>query len=244
MALVVFGSIHGAPGVSTLVASLALSWPEGQRPLVVEADPDGGTLAASLGLAPAPGLLELVARSRSGFDPAGIEATVQPLGRGDVVVCPASADQTLAALKAMGPGLPRHLAARAGYDVLVDVGRLRPGSEALVFAAAAELLVVMVEPALATLGVLAARVTGLRERAELVIVLRGDGYPVREIEAALDVEVLATVPDNRRATANLGAARLRSPYWRAAASLAETIVHRLRPDGSPWWSGRDDEVAR
>jgi MinD-like ATPase involved in chromosome partitioning or flagellar assembly len=244
MALVVFGSIHGAPGVSTLVTSLALTWPEDQRPLVVEADPDGGTLAASLGLAPSPGLLELVARSRSGFDPAGIEASAQPLGRGEVVVCPASADQTRAALQAMGPGLPRHLAAHAGYDVLVDAGRLRPGSESLAFGAAADLVVIMLEPTLATLGVLAPRVAGLRDRVDLVVVLRGDGYPVREIEAVLDVEVLATVPENRRTTVNLGTARLRSPYWRAAASLSEAIVHRLRPVGSPWWSGRNDEVAR
>ena len=51
MTVLVLGSVKASPGVTTLTLALALTWPRrasaGVR--IVEADADGGTLAARLG---------------------------------------------------------------------------------------------------------------------------------------------------------------------------------------------------
>src|SRR5262249_57798282 len=65
VSLVVVAGGKGAPGATTTALGLASAW-TGQRRVVVEADPDGGVLAARLGLGLAPGLMTVAAAPRPG----------------------------------------------------------------------------------------------------------------------------------------------------------------------------------
>src|SRR5690606_40344837 len=61
MTLVALTSVKGAPGVTTTVLAMAAVCPPSRRLVVVEADPEGGVLAARLGLRAEPGLVTLAA---------------------------------------------------------------------------------------------------------------------------------------------------------------------------------------
>jgi hypothetical protein len=147
MAYIAFASAKGSPGVTTTVAALAATWPQGRRLLLAELDPAGGDLAVRFDLAPEPGLVTLAAAGRRALDERTLLAHTQVIpghGRHDahaprVLPAPVSADQATAALVALRGRLAPVLEALPtidGTDVLVDCGRLDPGSPAA--AAAAE----------------------------------------------------------------------------------------------------------
>jgi MinD-like ATPase involved in chromosome partitioning or flagellar assembly len=63
--LVALASNRGSPGCTTTALALATAWPPARgAPLLVEADPDGGVLAARIGLGIKPGLIVLCGRAR------------------------------------------------------------------------------------------------------------------------------------------------------------------------------------
>ena len=57
MTVIAVGSVHGSPGATTLALDLArlCARSPGREVLLIEADPDGGCLAARLDLAVKPG---------------------------------------------------------------------------------------------------------------------------------------------------------------------------------------------
>lgn len=247
MSRVALGSLKASPGVTTTAVALGATWPAGRPVTVVEADPSGGDLAARYNLAAEPSLLTLAAAARRDTNGTSehvlADNHVQRLPGGLAVLAgPASADQAHAALRMLGPTAPA-LTAIEG-DLLVDCGRLDSASPALRLAAACELLVLVARPVLAELHHLAARVDALRElTGQVAVVLIGPGrYPPGEVTAALDVEVLATLPDDRHGAGLLagqpGPARLleRLALVGAARSLTQTICARL--DASPDPSAR------
>ena len=179
MTVLAVGAAKGAPGVTTTVMALASQWPAHREPVVIEADPAGGDLVARLavltgeagGVTETPSTVQLAAASRSGVTdrlllehfqrlpgPGELRALVAPPG-------PFAAATALAALTAAGLG--QCLAEQTAFDVLVDLGRLDPGSPALELAAGADQFVVVVRPTLesvlhtrhllTSLGALAAR---------------------------------------------------------------------------------------
>lgn len=128
MALFVFVSASGSPGVTSTVVGLALGWP---RPvLVVEADPTGGSgILAGLfkGQVDHPGLVELVLAHRNGVLGEALPRMRMPVdGTSVSVLCGAKSHEQAAGLAGLWePLLPvlRELAG-SGMDVLVDAGRL------------------------------------------------------------------------------------------------------------------------
>jgi MinD-like ATPase involved in chromosome partitioning or flagellar assembly len=199
--LVAIGSVRGAPGATTLVVALASRWRAviGRPALVVEADPDGGCLAARLGLAARPGLTELAGASRSGLaDPDDVWAFAQvaraPGRRGDlsVVVGPAASEPAQAALRAAAEPLAFGLATSLHHDVVVDVGRLRPGSPALPMVAGADARVVVSGAELEAVVALTARRDLLAGLGTWRAVVSGrSGYAPAEIERVLGAPVTA-----------------------------------------------------
>ncbi len=145
MALIAVGSVHGSPGATTLALDLARRC--GGETLLLEFDPDGGTLAARLDLAIKPGLTELAGAARVGIEFDDVWSYAQPTDFGvAVVVAHPAAEQTHAALRAAGQHIAnalRHLATEADVTVIVDVGRLRPGSPALGAALAADRTIIV-----------------------------------------------------------------------------------------------------
>ena len=108
MGYIAFGSAKGSPGVTTTIAALAATWPEGRDLLVAEVDPAGGDLVVRFDLAPEPGFVTLAAAGRRELDRDTLLRHTQPLpsvnppraGARQVLVGPISADQALAALSA------------------------------------------------------------------------------------------------------------------------------------------------
>src|SRR5438067_13781310 len=86
--LVVLGSVKDAPGATTLSVGLVAGWPQ-PGAVLLEADPDGGDLAARFGHHPDPGLFSLAAAARSGTGAGLLRRHVQRLRPAvDVVLAP------------------------------------------------------------------------------------------------------------------------------------------------------------
>ena len=230
MGEVALGSVRSC-AVTTLSAALAATWPDRRRVLLVEADPAGGTLAARAGWPEEPGLVSLAAAARRGGDPQMIWEHCQQMAAGRAVLAgPASAEEAASALGLLGPLLSRLGELQA--DVVVDCGRLDPGSAALALWEGAERSVLVARPRIADLQAIA---TWLERRpappGRLGLVIVGDGpYPDEEIADALCAEILSHVAwDPRAAEVLLSAAassrKLRvAPLVRAARTLADRLA--------------------
>ena len=78
-------------GATTLAVALAATWPQGERVVLAELDPAGGSLGAWLDVPRSPNLSELVAAADAGSWPA-IEACCQRAPSGvEVLVAPVRA---------------------------------------------------------------------------------------------------------------------------------------------------------
>lgn len=226
-----FGSVRSC-GVTTLTLGLAATWPTDRRVLVVEADPAGGTLAAGSGWPAEPNLVSLAAAARRGGDPVMVWEHCHQLPDGAAVLpAPSSAEQARSALTMLGPLLGRLSELEA--DVLVDCGRLDPGSVALDLWDRAERPVLVGRPRLADLQALASWLNGHRLNREVGLVLIGEGpYPDAEITEAIGLDVLSRLPwDPSGAEAlvsmSASARQLRmAPLVRSARTLAD----QLNPD--------------
>lgn len=237
MSLVVFGSLKGAPGVTTLATCVAYQWPRHRRVALVEADADGGAVAPRFGLHPdQPSLVSFAAVSRHGMSEVEFWSACQCLPDGPAVLVAPGSESTGAALEQIDFGaLDRSL---QDTDLLVDAGRLRVGTPAVRLREQADFIVVVIRPRFESLAVLLDRAAGLSERVPLLAVVMGDGpYPVGEIDAALRQTtgdrawVLGSVTaDARGATAlasDAGRARAlrRSHLARSTRAVTDLLAH-------------------
>ncbi len=216
MGYIAFASAKGSPGVTTAVAALAATWPVDRELVVVEVDPAGGDLAVRFDLAPEPGLVSLAAAGRRELGPDTLVAHTQDLAglTGDdvrprrVLVAPVSADQAAAALTALRGPLSATLAA-LDLDVLVDCGRLDPGSPAFEVATKADLLVMVAQPVVAEVHHLASRLVSVGSATAVSVMLVGDKpYTVAEVAEAVGANALGSLAvDPRAAVALAGRAR-------------------------------------
>ncbi len=157
MSLVVVAGGKRAPGTTTTALGLAVVWPS-ERRLVVEADPDGGVVAARLGLSYEPGLVSLAAAMRAELSEAALMTHTQCLEGGLLVLCaPSAPEQMQAALEVSTGGLAARLAAMPDVGVFVDVGRAWPTSTVRPLVEAADAVVIVCRPHLDELTQLVAR---------------------------------------------------------------------------------------
>jgi MinD-like ATPase involved in chromosome partitioning or flagellar assembly len=225
MSVVVVGSFSGAPGATTAALALAASWPEA---LYVEADPQGGRVAARFGLGRQPGVISFAAaRDRS-----GLADHAQRLPGGLAVVVGSEAPEAAEGLWASsGAALAAALAHTPG-TVVVDVGRIGPRSPVWThLAPVASRVVVMVRNDPGDLAVAAASRRFLGDAAgEVGLVLAGSSpYRAEEVAATLGVAVVATLPWDPAAAAAVSAGTAhrnlrRSPWARALRDLAEALA--------------------
>ena len=230
MSLVVFGSLKGAPGVTTLATCVAYQWPRHRRVALVEADADGGAVAPRFGLHPTQrSLVSFAAVSRHGVSEAEFWSACQCLPDGPAVLVAPGGESTDAALEQVDfAALDRSL---QDTDLLVDAGRLRVSPPAARLRERAEFVVVVIRPRFESLAVLLDRAAGLSERTPLLAVVVGDGpYPVAEIDAALR----QTTGDRAWVLGSLaadvrGAAALASDTGRARALRRSLLARTARP---------------
>ncbi len=241
MSLVCVGSAHGSPGATTTALAIAATWPEHRRCLLVEADPFGGVIAGRYGLGDSPGLSSLAAMARRGLDDEVVWQHAQQLpGRIPILVGPPTAEEAHAVLRDLARILVEWAVAQAEVDVIVDCGRIAPGSAMLTAMKAADLVLVVTRPSIDQLRPAAARSAALTSagvRSGLLLV--GDHpYGPDEVAASLGVDVAGVIAWDPRTAAVLtglrGAVRdlRRSPLVRSAATLAAELVSApdLQPD--------------
>jgi len=233
MTAITFGSVRGAPGVSTtwLLAALAAA-AAGRDVVAAEADPSGNDAAVALaGVGENPGLTTLAASGRRGLPDAGVVGDhARPLGDGALLLpAPVSGEETAASLAAAALPLG-DLAARDPRLWLFDVGRLWAGSPALPLAQRSALTVLVCRPQPTEALALPARVAALRragcEHLALVCVGRGP-YTAPEVAEFAGVALVGELPFERDTTGvvqgALSGRSRRSLLWRAAVELAAAL---------------------
>ena len=240
MSVVAFASFKSSPGVTTTTMAAAHIWPGQRAPLVVEADPAGGDLAARYGRPADPGLASLAAAGRRSLTPELLARHTQILGGISVLSAPPTGPPAGTALETVGSFIGAALAGM-GSDVLVDCGRLGASSPAVALARAADLVVVVARPTVVELPRVAAGAAWLiAEGATVGLALIGGPsstrYPAAEVMEAVGVGVLATLADDAEGAALLGGSPggPRSLDRSALVRSARDLVAALRafPSGS------------
>ncbi len=149
MSIIAVGSVKASPGVTTLSVGLAMSWAPatGRRAVLIEADGDGGVLAARFGLASAPSLLELSATARHELTIDRLHANCQMLaGQLPTLVAPGCGETTTVVLTPLAGQLAEGLGQLGDTDAVVDVGRVRPRSPAGELVKRCDLLLLVARP--------------------------------------------------------------------------------------------------
>lgn len=208
MTLITVVSLRGAPGVTTVSLELTRRWP-GESPILIEADPDGGCLAAREGLPASPGLAELAAAARSGLSRAALDEFTQSLApRGAVVVAPSAPDHVQLSLRTSAAAIAAAVAPDPLRTAIVDAGRLRKASDAFAFVDAASIVLVLVSPALDALQSLRHHAALLEPLQVRVALSRTSPYEPAEITRQTGFDVIATLPraHDRRSRRQLGLA--------------------------------------
>lgn len=207
--LVAVVSLKGSPGVTTFSVALAARWPAPARALLVEADPSGGDIATRFSLAPAPGLVSLVAAARRSSEPGLVWQLTHALPGGlPVVAAPPDADRARAALSALtqdtGLGVLRAVADTPETAVIVDCGRIDPGTPAMPIVRVADVLVLLSRSHADDLAHLVLRLPAVgRWSRRPVLLLVGDGYPTADVARELGVPPLGRIPADPRGAAVL-----------------------------------------
>ena len=230
--LICVAGSKGAPGASTVALALALA-SSSERPVtLVDADPDGGALAARLGVAATPGLVSLSAAARHGFRPDLIGLHTQQIRPGlELIVSPPSSEQICSALAGVGRPFAEALAA---IDAIADVGRWQLRSPATDLVREAIATVLVIQPSLDGVAHARSQVVDLQRicrRVEVACV--GDRpYGANEVADALAVDHVTVVPFDRRGAALLGSGDAshrwvnRSQLIRAIRALAVDLEAR------------------
>lgn len=230
-------SVKGSPGVTTATLAMAARWPNG-APLVVEADPAGGDLAARHRLPATPGLVSLAAAARRQSSTELLAEHSQRLpGDLRVVPGPVAAEQARAALGVLstrGAEVLQDAASPSDAVVLADVGRLDPSSPALPLVREAEALLVTARPHADELSHVATLLKAIPTWTRTpCLVLIGEGHSRVEVERELGVPVMGTLPHDAAGAAVLcGQERGRPPeksaLGRGGKRIARTLVAHVQ----------------
>jgi hypothetical protein len=234
MAVVCFGSVRAAPGATTLAVLTAAVWPG--PAVLVEADPDGGVLALRYGLSRHPGLTDLAAILREAPSADALLRAAQALPGSDlpVVVAPESGSVATHVLADVAASLGTWCADIEGLDVVVDCGRLGPGSPAVPLLDSASDVLLVAHPRADELYAAAHRLADLRRAPGAGLVLVGEHpHTNAEVAGQFGLRVVGVVADDPR-TAGLvqtgqGSMRVlrRSLLVRSVQSLVDELAARI-----------------
>jgi hypothetical protein len=243
--MVSVASRKASPGVTTLAALLCAYWDASRSRLLLEADPDGGALAArwsdSHGLTWDPGLLAL-STDRRPLSSETLPEVAQPVADGVwVSAAPPGAEQVAGALSRLGSAGVAELAASDNM-IVADCGRLRPDSAALPVAAGSALTMLVVRGRLDEVHALVPAVDELTAagcRLGLVVIEAGPYRPV-EVASSLGLELVGSLPCDERAAATFnrhgltaGRRFTRSLLAAAAMRLVSSVANAVETQPGP-----------
>lgn len=188
--------------------ALAAVWPVSTPLLLVEADPDGGELAARFGLSTDPGRASAAPGLRRDAADVVLDRHTQTLPGGTpILVGPTSPEQARASLAGCAARLGGALAASATRDAIVDCGRLSVGTPAAPLLAAADTLLVVVRPRLDELAPLTHRLPALAKGgARVGLLLIGEVPTARTMCGRPGLAFIAGMANDPRAAAALNGA--------------------------------------
>ena len=203
MTLVVTTTTGGLMDLATVSLHIASMWP---RPItVVEADPDGGRLAARHDWDVRPGLVDLATavRSRSDSSPRLAPLLRRHSDDVSVIVAPPAVEPIMASLPVLAQNRKR-LDEIVGTDVMVVVGRVRPDSPANELARVADLRLLVTRTDLEDVVAVVHRSDHLRAIGSWQVLTAGGRYEAAEVARTVEWPVVADLlPDNPKASARL-----------------------------------------
>lgn len=235
------GSVQGAPGATTLVMGLGAAWPAstGRARLVMEADPDGGVLAARFDeLRADRTIADAAVALRRDVDVARLREVARSVWGGlPVVPAHPSAEQTTTVLVNAAERVAVALAAATDVDVIADVGRLTVRSPALPFAHRAVVTVLVSRTRFEDVACLSARVRELRAAGvdPALVAVGSRPYEPEVVAEEAGLPLLATLPHDPGSAGVLtgegsGDGRLRrSLLWRTIGELASQLQQFATP---------------
>ena len=169
MSVVAVCEAAGTVGVDDDVLLLAASMPAGQPVVFAECDPSGGDVAAWAELRETPGWSTAVAAGDRSW--AGLRTHLQQMPSGlHVMVAPTLTAQAQVVVREAASRFGAMLGSMTDVTVIADCGRM--GAEVPAWAAAADLVLLVVRQAATSPGATVARVDRAREALE---VLRAGG---------------------------------------------------------------------
>jgi MinD-like ATPase involved in chromosome partitioning or flagellar assembly len=241
MTIISVCSAKGAPGVTTISCAIAAVWPTNREIVVAECDPSGGDLAARFGLSAKRGMTSLVLDARhstSGLAfqmyehvqmlPGGLEVLVGPTGAGASRTVDSQLPECLKRLLEQRQR-DTERDPESAPDLVLDCGRIQPGATGQVAAVAvSDHVLVVTRPtleAVASTRWIADRLNRADGNGSSAgLVLSGNGpAPALEAASALELELLAVVPDDR-----VGAAALRGDAIRSGRLARSALVSSAR----------------
>lgn len=268
MTLIALCSAKGSPGVTTAALALTLTWPG--RCVLAEADPAGGSVLAGYlaGQLPADrGIGELAVTALRGHDLHQawwgqlvdlqdphrqrllLPGITDPAQSGALQPTWGRLAQLFTELEHGGEGED------AGFDVIVDCGRLTTPNPPRPLLSAAALVLLVLSASLPQVAAAVPVVRGLRRylvdqpgvgAGGLGLLLTGAGdQPPRVIAEQLQTPVVASLPADARTARALthgGSARLSWPLMRAAAAACYRITRHVRRSAANTAAG-DGQVA-
>ncbi len=252
MLLCVSGT-KGAPGATTVALGLARLASLTRRTLLVEADPQGGSIAARFGRAPEPGLATLAASGRHAISSRLLAQNLQAESENlELLLAPSSPSHVRGALRAIGERLASELSSDDTADdavAIADLGRLEDESPARTLADAADRVVFVTHPTLEGADALFVRTTELLELRDKAMVMTVGEAPPRtyestEVSAVLGVPLAASLPFDPVGAASvwsrrdLGKVRRRGLLLALAGAAERLGIDTPRPERPPTRSHR------
>ena len=227
MALLVTATTGGLMDLATVSLHIASMWP---RPItIVEADPDGGRLAARHDWDVRPGLVDLATavRSRSDSSPRLAPLLRRHSDDVSVIVAPPAVEPIMASLPVLAQIRDR-LDQIVGTDVMVVVGRVRPDSPANELARTADLRLLVTRTDLEDVVAVVHRSDHLRAIGPWQVLTAGGRYDATEVARTIEWPVVADLlPDNPKASA-----RLRQTVRELVESTASTTSLETRVEAA------------
>ena len=238
MSIIAVGSAKASPGATDLSVGLGLSWAPntGRQAVLIEADGDGGVVAARYGLTLTPSLVELSGVAQHDLTPNRLKDNCQLLaGQLPALVAPGSGEATSVVLEPLAQRLIDGFANQDDIDVVVDVGRVRSHSPAAELIKHCDLLVLVARPQFDQLVPLVHRVRQVTAQGvPTALVCVGDRpYPPAEMAKAAQLDLLGVMAYEPRVVQILGCGLPENRrhrqilLWRTLAELVNRIHSRL-----------------
>ena len=239
MSIIAVGSVKASPGVTSLSVGLGLSWESttGRRAVLIEADGDGGVLAARFGLVTTPSLVELSGIARHGLTIDRLQNNCQLLaGQLPALVAPGCGETTTLVLAPLARRLVDGLGRFNDIDAVVDVGRIRPHSPAAELIKHCNLLVLVARPQFDQLVPLVHQARKVIDHdIPTALVCVGDRpYPPTEMAKASQLDLLGVMAHEPRVAQALAGGlpanqrHRRLLLWRTLTELVHRIHYRLQ----------------